>query len=59
MLTALMDGHRFPHVDRLRNHPTIPELFVKEAEVSEYTARRYLKSIDPQQELVSETDTLE
>ena len=29
MLTALTDGRRFSHIERLREDPTIPELFGK------------------------------
>jgi len=48
MLTALTDGRRFSHVERLREDPTIPELFGMEAVVSDDTVRRFFKSIDPQ-----------
>ncbi|MBL9207255.1 MAG: transposase [Opitutaceae bacterium] len=48
MLTALTDGRRFSRVERLREDPTIPELFGMEAVVSDDTVRRFFKSIDPQ-----------
>ena len=47
MLTALTDGRRFSHVERLREDPTIPELFGMEAVVSDDTVRRFFKSVDP------------
>ena len=47
MLTALTDGRRFSHIERLREDPTIPELFGMEAVVSDDTVRRFLKSVDP------------
>ncbi len=47
MLTALTDGRRFSHVERLREDPTIPELFGMESVVSDDTVRRFFKSIDP------------
>ena len=47
MLTALTDGRRFSHVERLREDPTIPELFGMEAVVSDDTVRRFFKSIAP------------
>jgi hypothetical protein len=39
MLTALTDGRRFSHVERLREDPTIPELFGMESVVSDDTVR--------------------
>lgn len=48
MLTALTDGRRFSHIERLREDPTIPELFGMEAVVSDDTVRRFFKSVDPQ-----------
>ena len=47
MLTALTDGRRFSHVERLREDPTIPELFGMESVVSDDTVRRFFKSVDP------------
>jgi hypothetical protein len=49
MLTALTDGRRFSHVERLREDPTIPELFGLESVVSDDTVRRFFSSIDPVQ----------
>jgi hypothetical protein len=47
MLTALTDGRRFSHVERLREDPTIPELFGMESVVGDDTVRRFFKSVDP------------
>ena len=47
MLTALTDGRRFSHVERLREDPTIPELFGMEAVVGDDTVRRFFRSVDP------------
>ena len=47
MLTALTDGRRFSHIERLREDPTIPELFGMEAVVGDDTVRRFFKSVDP------------
>ncbi len=47
MLTALTDGRRFSHVERLREDPTIPQIFGMESVVSDDTVRRFFKSIDP------------
>jgi len=47
MLTALTDGRRFSHVERLREDPTIPELFGMEAVVSDDTVRRLFEEVDP------------
>jgi hypothetical protein len=47
MLTALTDGRRFSHIERLREDPTIPELFGMEAVVSDDTVRRFMRSVDP------------
>jgi hypothetical protein len=47
MLTALTEGRRFSHVERLREDPTIPELFGMESVVSDDTVRRFFKSVDP------------
>jgi hypothetical protein len=44
---ALTDGRRFSHVERLREDPTIPEIFGMESVVSDDTVRRFFKSIDP------------
>ncbi len=47
MLTALTDGRRFSHIERLREDPMIPELFGMEAVVGDDTVRRFFKSVDP------------
>lgn len=47
VLTALTDGRRFSHVERLREDPTIPELFGMESVVSDDTVRRFFRSVDP------------
>lgn len=47
MLTALTEGKRFSHVERLREDPAIPELFGLESVVSDDTVRRFFASIDP------------
>jgi len=47
VLTALTDGRRFSHVERLREDPTIPELFGMESVVSDDTVRRFFNSVDP------------
>lgn len=47
MLTALTEGKRFAHIERLREDPTIPELFGLESVVSDDTVRRFFASIDP------------
>jgi hypothetical protein len=47
MLTALTDGRRFSHVERLREDPTIPELFGMESVVGDDTVRRFFQSVDP------------
>ena len=47
MLTALTDGTRFSHIERLREDPTIPELFGMESVVSDDTVRRFFETIDP------------
>ena len=47
MLTALTEGKRFSHIERLREDPTIPELFGMESVVSDDTVRRFFKSVDP------------
>jgi len=47
MLTALIDGRRFLHGERLRADPTIPELFGPERVVSDDTVRWFFSSIDP------------
>ena len=47
MLTALTDGRRFSHVERLREDPTIPELFGTESVVGDDTVRRFFKSANP------------
>lgn len=47
MLTALTDGRRFSHIERMREDPTIPEIFGMEAVVGDDTVRRFFKSVDP------------
>ena len=47
MLTALADGRRFSHIERMREDPTIPEIFGMEAVVGSDTVRRFFKSVDP------------
>jgi hypothetical protein len=47
MLTALTDSRRFSHIERLREDPTIPELFGMESVVGDDTVRRFFKSVDP------------
>lgn len=47
MLTALTDGRRFSHIERLREDPTIPELFGMESVVGDDTVRRFFKAVDP------------
>lgn len=46
-LTALTEGKRFAHIERLREDPAVPELFGLEAVVSDDTVRRFFKSVDP------------
>ena len=48
MLTALTDGRRFSHVERLREDPTIPQLFGLEEVVGDDTVRRFFKSVKPE-----------
>ena len=47
ILTALADGRRFSHIERMREDPTIPEIFGLEAVVSSDTVRRFFQSLDP------------
>ena len=47
MLTALADGRRFSHIERMREDPTIPEIFGMESVVNDDTVRRFFKSVDP------------
>jgi len=47
VLTALTDGRRFSHIERLREDPTIPEVFGMEKVVGDDTVRRFFKSVDP------------
>lgn len=47
MSTALIDGRRFSHIERMREDPTIPELFGMESVVGDDTVRRFFKSVDP------------
>lgn len=44
-LTVLCDGRRFAHVQRLREDPTLNELFGLERVVSDDTLRRFLASV--------------
>lgn len=46
MLTVLCDGSRFSHVGRLREDPSITELFGMKKVVSDDTIRRFLYSLD-------------
>jgi hypothetical protein len=48
MLTALPDGRRLSHIERLWEDPTIPELFGMEAVVSDDAVRRFFMSIPPE-----------
>ena len=47
ILTALTDGRRFSHIERLREDPTIPEIFGMESVVGDDTVRRFFQSVDP------------
>ena len=47
MLTALTDGRRFSPIERLREAPTIPEIFGLEAVVGDDPVRRFFQSVDP------------
>jgi hypothetical protein len=47
VLTALADGRRFSHIERMREDPTIPDIFGMEAVVGDDTVRRFFKSVDP------------
>jgi hypothetical protein len=47
ILTALADGKRFSHIERMREDPTIPEIFGMEAVVGSDTVRRFFKSVEP------------
>jgi hypothetical protein len=46
-LTALTDGRRFSHIERLREDPAVPELFGLESVVSDDTVRRFFETVDP------------
>ena len=46
LLTALVDGRRFAHVERLREDPTVTELFGLRSVVGEDTINRLFGSID-------------
>ena len=48
MLTALADGRRFSHIERMREDPTIPEIFGMEAVVNDDTVRRFFKTVKPE-----------
>jgi hypothetical protein len=47
ILTALTEGRRFSHIERLREDPTIPETFGMESVVGDDTVRRFFQSVDP------------
>jgi hypothetical protein len=49
MLTALADGRRFTHVERLREDPTLNELFGMESTVGPDTIRRLFASMKSEQ----------
>ncbi len=46
LLTALVDGRRFAHVERLREDPTLTELFGLQSVVGDDTIKRLFASID-------------
>ena len=46
VLTTLIDGSRFAHVNRLREDPLLKELFGLERMVGDDTIRRYFKAIE-------------
>jgi hypothetical protein len=46
LLTALVDGRRFSHVERLREDPTVTELFGLRSVVGDDTIKRLFASID-------------
>ena len=46
LLTALVDGRRFAHVERLREDPTVTELFGLRSVVGDDTIKRLFGSID-------------
>lgn len=46
LLTALVDGRRFAHVERLREDPTVTELFGLRGVVGDDTIKRFFASID-------------
>jgi hypothetical protein len=48
MLTALADGRRFSHIERMREDPTIPEIFGMDTVVNDDTVRRFFKSVEPE-----------
>lgn len=48
VLTALCDGKRFRHVARLREDPTVSELFGIKSVVSDDTLRRFFSSMAPE-----------
>jgi hypothetical protein len=47
ILTALTDGRHFSHTERLREDPTIPEIFGMESVVGDDTVRHFSQSVDP------------
>lgn len=48
VLTALCDGKLFRHVARLREDPTVSELFGIKSVVSDDTMRRFFSSMEPE-----------
>ena len=46
-VTALTDGRRFSPIERMREDPTIPDLFGMEAVVGDDTVRHFFQSVDP------------
>ena len=46
-VTALTDGRRFSPIERMREDPTIPDLFGIEAVVGDDTVRHFFQSVDP------------
>ena len=46
LLTALVDGRRFAHVERLREDPTVTELFGMKSVVGDDTIKRLFAAID-------------
>jgi hypothetical protein len=46
-LTALSEGSRCSHIERMRKDPTTPEIFGMELVVGDGTVRRVFQSVDP------------